>query len=601
MVKKIHRIIDYFNHIIIRIDAFPLWWIGLVLVLVLLLPNLVLGEGSVFPIHDQLDESMMNYVLTSRHMGQEQIPEILGGVSAGGMQPAAVLFLPLYRIFPAFSAFLIMYVTMLLAGFVGMYLCVRELTESSILAVWVSGCFCMLPLYSIYGLSMVGLPLTLFVALRLSNCKAPSVVEVILYLMILVVFALSSHLVCTGYVVLAFWAMGMLIALLKKRLNRWSCAGFGVLLLTYLIVNARLFIEVLFGKSLGSQEVFVSHREEMVNYAQPFWTTVKEVFLESAQHAPAHHKGLILPTVILLVIGAIFYKRLGQGAKQRYHHALLGFAILIGVAVFYGVCKSELVVSWKNGLTGFLRYFQAERFYWIYPAGWYLEFALVCSWTWTAGKQLDGVKNIRHFLFCPLFQFMAIGIILFPTAKTVFYDSDFYRNVNQYNNGTQVTGYITWESYYADDLMTQIEKAIGREMQDYKIAHLGISPAPALMHGFYTVDGYSNNYPLAYKHAFRQVIEGELDKAPETAAYFDTWGSRCYLFNSQTGTYWMMKKGSGVVYQDLDFNMNALSSLGCEYILSGGEIVDPEDMGIELMDYFETEKAYWGIWLYKLQ
>ena len=54
--------------------------------------------------------------------------------------------------------------------------------------------------------------------------------------------------------------------------------------------------------------------------------------------------------------------------------------------------------------------------------------------------------------------------------------------------------------------MQEIDDAIGRDKSTYRVAHLGISPAPALMHGFYTVDGYSNNYPLEYKHRFREVI-----------------------------------------------------------------------------------------------
>lgn len=178
--------------------------------------------------------------------------------------------------------------------------------------------------------------------------------------------------------------------------------------------------------------------------------------------------------------------------------------------------------------------------------------------------------------------------------------SYFYRNVNQYNNGSGITGEISWESWYAEDLMRELDQAIGREKSTYRVAHLAISPAPALMYGFYTVDGYSNNYPLAYKHAFRKVIAAELDKNEETAVYFDKWGSRCYLFNSLTGNYWRAKKGSNIRLEGLEFDMDALKDLGCEYLFSGAEIVDAERMGLQSMGYFETETSYWGIWLYRL-
>ena len=120
--------------------------------------------------------------------------------------------------------------------------------------------------------------------------------------------------------------------------------------------------------------------------------------------------------------------------------------------------------------------------------------------------------------------------------------------------------------------MQELEDAIGEDMSSYRVAHLGINPAPALMHGFYTVDGYSNNYPLEYKHRFRRVIERELEKSPGTAGYFDTWGSRCYLFNAETGNAWMLGKNSQIVYRNLELDMNTLKELGCDYIFSCGFI-----------------------------
>lgn len=173
-------------------------------------------------------------------------------------------------------------------------------------------------------------------------------------------------------------------------------------------------------------------------------------------------------------------------------------------------------------------------------------------------------------------------------------------NVNQHNNGSDITGYISWKSYYAEDLMQKLDDAIGKDKSSYRIAHLGMSPAPALMHGFYTVDGYSNNYPLEYKHRFRKVIEKELEEVPETAVYYDTWGSRCYLFNSESGNVWMLGKHQKIVYQDLRFDIDALKNLGCSYIFSCGVIENADELGLNLLGYYETDSSYWGVWLYQL-
>lgn len=580
MKKAATNLLYRINHILNKMDELPLWWLGILLTAVVLAPNISLGEGSVFTVHDQLDESMMNYVLTARHPGEGVIPEMLGGVNASGLAPSAVLFVLLYRCLPPFYAFLCTYGILVAGGFLGMYLAVRELTDSSILAAAAAGVFCMLPLYPVYGFSQMGIPLILYAFLCLYREKhIPAALGLTL------LFGLTSHLVYTGYVVLGFWLLAICVTGLRKSFRKWCGVGFGLLLATYILTNLSLFVEILFGTSLYGQASYVSHREEMVNSAMPFGRTVWEVFTGSAQHAFTFHEKLILPMVALLVLGGLFYKKLDARAKKQYQLALGGMLVLVLIAVFYGICKSAPVVAWKNSVTGFLHYFQIERVYWLYSAGWYLELALVFAFWWRRR---------------PLLQCIVLVAVLLPTADTVLHNSYFYMNVNQRNNGSGVTGYISWESYYAEELMAQLDEAIGRELSEYRVAHLGISPAPALMHGFYTVDGYSNNYPLDYKHDFRRVIAAELDKSPETAVYFDKWGNRCYLFNSQTGNYWMLERGSGVVYEGLEFDMEALAELGCEYLFSGGEIVDAARMGLEPMGYFETDSSYWGIWLYKL-
>ena len=42
------------------IDSRRLWWVGVALLAIVMVPHIRLGEGSVFTVHDQLDESMMN-------------------------------------------------------------------------------------------------------------------------------------------------------------------------------------------------------------------------------------------------------------------------------------------------------------------------------------------------------------------------------------------------------------------------------------------------------------------------------------------------------------------------------------------------------------
>lgn len=182
------------NRFLLWLDRIPLWWMGILIAIVFFLPYFILGDGCIFEINDQLDESIMNYVLSVRHLldGSIIYPEMLGGVNASGMQPSAVLFLPLYCIFPTRIAFLIQYIICFFLAFLGMYLLVKESTDSSILAVIAGSCFSVLPLYPIYGLSEFGIPLIMYAFLCFWKRK-----NVIQALVITAVFGLTSHLVYT--------------------------------------------------------------------------------------------------------------------------------------------------------------------------------------------------------------------------------------------------------------------------------------------------------------------------------------------------------------------------------------------------------------------
>lgn len=562
------------------LDKAPLWPLGILLMAVTFAPYFILKEGSVFPIHDQLDETILSYVLNARYLGNgaEIFPELLGGLNISGMQPSAVLFILLYRMFPAFLAFLIQYGIVFACGFFGMYFCVKEITDSSILSCAAAACFSLLPIQPIYGLSVMGVPLLLYSFLRLYRKK-----QVLLSFLLILLFGLTTHLVLIGYVALGMWALAILLMAVRHRLTKLPVLGFLWLLAIYLAVNYRLFLELLLGKSS-----YVSHREEQLSGASPFWHTVWDIFVNGGQHASSLHKFLILPILAMLAAGAFLYRRMEKKARQQYIAAAAWLAVLIGIAFFCGICRSEPIVDFRNACSGFLHYFQPDRVYWLYPAGWYLEFVLCASFLWKVLKGAEVLKGV------------VLLAVLLPTLQEIKVNSYFYMNVNQINNGSGITGYISWESWYAEDLMTELEQAIGRKMSTYRIAHLGMSPAPALMHGFYTVDGYSNNYPLEYKHRFRRVMERELAKSPETAVYFDTWGSRCYLFNGESGTAYMIGKDRQFVYRDLELNMQALKDLSCEYLFSCGEILNAGEMGLVLMGYFETEVSYWGVWLYKI-
>ena len=168
------------------------------------------------------------------------------------------------------------------------------------------------------------------------------------------------------------------------------------------------------------------------------------------------------------------------------------------IAVLCGFYNCEPVVSLRRQIGGVAVWLQLDRIYWLYPALWYAVLGLCLEWLW----------QLRKWLF------WSIGIVCYlATALTVLLAGNWKDNVKKALN--QDTAGISWQDFYAEDVFSQVEdylyETTGLEKGKYRVVSLGICPAAALYNGFYCLDGYSNNYPVEYKHAFRQIIEPELN------------------------------------------------------------------------------------------
>jgi len=565
-----------------RIDNARLWLLGFILEIIVFIPYDIMGEASVFTWHDQMDENILNYVITARHLGDglKVFPEMMGGLPASALQPYSYLLTLLYRVFDPFAAFLFSYAIIFAMSFFGMYFLVKTFTRSSIASLISAGLFAMLPFYPVYGAAVAGVPLCVYAIKLLSERK-----KIVLAYFLLALFTLMSHLVFTGYGVLGFWLLFLIYKFIRKDINRFEVSGFIGMIILYVLINIDLFKEMLFGL-----DSYVSHREEFVRRPTPFGQSFMNVFMGDGEHAFAGNKYLIIPVVAILAafVVLMFLGKLEQWQRKLLFIALIEFAVIFLICVFYGFWNCGFVTDIKNSSSGLLRYFQLDRFYWLLPALWYSLLGICIA----IPIKKDKFDILRYIIW---------ALVLLPSVILVRNNSPFYMSVNQLNNGSNVTGYITWEAYYSEEVFEDIEKAIGKDMSTYRVGHIGICPAPALMHGFYTIDGYAGSYPLSYKHAFREIIADELALSPASAEYFDTWGSRCYLYNSQSGTSYMNGKASEVKYEGLKYNYDLLKDLGCEYLFSCGEIVDANDENLEILGVFSNDTAYWKIWVYRLK
>ena len=128
-------------------------------------------------------------------------------------------------------------------------------------------------------------------------------------------------------------------------------------------------------------------------------------------------------------------------------------------------------------------------------------------------------------------------------------------------------------------------------------------PSISLYNQLHTLDGYSSDYPLAYKHSFRKIISMELDKNNERKADFDLWGSRAYVFTGQDfgqmATKW--SSSSDRVIRNLQLNTRQISLLGGEYLISAIPIDLRSSPDIHFLKEFKDPQSAWDIWLYQIK
>lgn len=555
---------------------------GLMMVTLGYVPYLILQKGCVISVTDQLDDEILNYVIAAKHFldGQTVYPEMMCGLSREAMIPVSRLSVLLYVVFKPFQAFLINQYFLLVIAFIGMYLLCSSLLQNTFVSFCTSVIFSYLPFFSVYGLSIAGVPLLLYALLKLYGNH-----NKIIYYGIVVLYCFSSAFHLTGYIIVGAAFLISFLCFIKGNRRNCFLAASLMLLTGYLIQDYSIIFQVI---GIGNYQT--SHREEFVIAGMNFWEGFFRVFVDGFDHGMSYHRFIILPAVLTAFYGKIRYQMLAR-ARQKEIRLIWGLlSAVVLIAVFFAFFHCHAVVAFRNETGGMIKYFQVDRFYWFYPVIWYLILACICSFIC---GQID--KKSAAWILCV--------VLLAVTGFYVLWNSNFKKNFRQLLDN-RTSNQITWEDFYSEDLFDEIARYIkeqsGMSQEEYRVASVGLHPAAAVMNGFYTIDGYSNNYSLDYKHQFREVIAYELSQNEYNRIYFDHWGSRCYLFASEYNGSVMLGKEGQAVLRDFQIDSKKMKEMGCRYLISAGEIIEPELTGLVLCRIFEREDSYYRIYLYQV-
>ncbi len=567
----------------------PLFLIaGLIITLLMVIPYAILKEGSIFNYHDELDGELLTYILGAKHLFEGSIyQEFMGGMDKTALTMPAPGAVFLFRFFSPFAALVMMQLIGSLVGYVGTYGCVSLLTRNRIVAFFVGLCYAFLPFLPVYGLSQYGIPLLLYTCLRLKNGmerneRIPAYAYVLIY-------SLCSSFVLVGYGVIALLVLWGIYAAVKKEGGKHLLLSAALMFAVYLLMNHRLLEEILLRKNN-----MISHKTEYVYGIGSFMPYFFESFIHNREHSGDDH--LFWIPLIAIACVCTFFLSSDQGEqKERF---VKNRRIMLCCVCFALICSaftalwcSPSVVALR-GRMGAVGSFQASRIMWMVPCAWYICLGAAMD---SLGRFVRGRGKL-----------IARGIVVLyglAGGLLILYHSEVKPNVmKMVKPGYQA---LSFEDYYGIGVMEQVKEYLesvdGRDLSEYRVASLGIDPAASLYHGFYTLDGYSNNYSLEYKHAFRRIIAPELEKSAYLKEYFDQWGNRCYLFSAEIPGYFTVQK-DGFFFTDYQITKKAFRDMGGEYILSAAYILNADEIGLTLLNEipFETEDSYYRIFIYRI-
>lgn len=547
-----------------------------------LAPFYILGENTPTLVHDNLDSNVAWFTILA-DSGQlfgpmdATISQVMNGIPRNSFGSEFNVIQWLYQFFEPYEAYIINLTLMHLVAFIGMYLLLSRRIlpneDSVFIAVGVSLAFALLPFWPSGGLSVAGMPLLLYAFLSIRDDPWNLINWAIIGLM-----PFYSSFALTGFFVLVALSLLWLYDLaVTRKPNLLFFLAIGLLCLVYCLVEYRLIF------SMFIDTGYVSHRMEFVQAPTDFWSALKtsvEIFFLGQYHAASLHTFFIGLSVV--IAGLILLMK-----KKRCDLLVILVGLCAVISLFYGFIDSEYLLFIKN--FSIFQGFQLGRFHFLHPLLWFVIFALALKIIYSNlryGKQIAVIFLTLQIAF--LFT-CGCGVI---GGSTLQYGGP----------GLLLTDQLSWDEFYSPELFDEIDNAISLPKESYRVVSIGMHPAVSQYNGFYTLDSYQANYPLDYKHSFRKIMEKELAKSEKNQVYFDSWGSRCYLFVSELeNNGYMNTREKSKAIQNLEINSEALYDMGGRYIFSAVEILNYKDNNLELVDVFENDSSPWKIWLYSVK
>lgn len=542
------------------------------------LPFLLNGDNAYIRLHDTLEgELVWLKLLVDNHVQWDldpsaTVPQVMNGLPRAAFPTGLSVNVVFVWLFGMYWGYFANRALVHVVAFLAMYILLKNHyirdKERRYIVVLVSLVFSLVPVFSVFGLSVAGQPLVLnsFLYLREKIYRWKDFLWLAFFpFYSSIVWAAIPLLTCLGLIFLYDWIR-------KKQFNWGFLIAVVMMGLIYGLVNYPIFMLSFFNKE------FVPHRDAYNVFM--YWSPSIKGVLEDALLlflTSHYHVGIFISLPVIIAIALT-----GKLRDRENRPAFIMFLIFL-VSAFQGFYP--MLEYWIGDSIGFVKSFRMNRFNILVPFMWCLALAITL-----------GLFHRSSLLKAYILPFIAVQLLI------TFLSND--EMIHNYRKLAGIQTFPMFHEYMADEQFSEIDRYIGEPKENYRVISLGLSPTIAQYNGFYTLDGLQSVYDLNYKKKFREIFRGEIEKSPAIEEYFDGWGNRCYMFSSELGKEYpafMVHKTDGKVVKNLWFDANSFRELGGKFVISAVEIQNHDTVGLEFVKKFENNSSWWDIYLYRVK
>ena len=453
---------------------------------ILLFPYLIwylMGENSYVQIHDSLDHALvyLKVLLNSGNLfnysKEANIENIMNGIPRGVFRSGFNFTFLLFRVFSPIYAYITNHLIVHLIGFVGMHLLLSNyfIKNNRVIVSVISLMYGYLSYYHIqFGLGIAGQPFLLFAFLNILNYKKAW------YNWLLIIgFPFYSFFVYSFPFYIPFLALIILIRYYQRnKVNPKIYLALLIMFTLYIIIELPLI------RTSFLTPDYISHRIDFNKLIINGHPTMKSIGLEFINNIlwTKYHAGKMATFPILI---SLLYLKC---QKRKYIQPIL---IVISLLLFIVLWDSlyPLVLEYLSIHIKILKTFDFERIFFLSPFLWLLLFALVLNqFNWTSSKN----------------KIIGISLIFIQILNIAYYNPEITNNIRNIL-AIPKKDKPSFRQFYAEDLFFEIQNKIGKPLDSYRIISIGLFPNIAQFNGFYTLDSYQNNYPLAFKKNLKRL------------------------------------------------------------------------------------------------